>query len=81
MALGADPLAAIVALVDAAAAVGELPLRVLGAAKEPSTWRAWLMSPDRSSLVALGVLVLLVACAGFWRPPDAGEAQEPQAPA
>ena len=48
----------------------------LGAALgEPNTLRAWLSSPQRSTLAAMGVAVLVVAAVGLWRPPDAGAAQ------
>jgi hypothetical protein len=50
----------------------------LGKASDPTTWRAWLTSADRSTLVLVGLTVLLVTCLGFWAPRDAVEAQRPE---
>ena len=49
----------------------------LGAALgEPNTLRAWLSSPQRSTLAVMALAVLAVAATGLWRPDLAGEAQD-----
>ena len=64
-------------LLAAWVAMLELGLELLGAF-DPTTWRAWLTSADRSTLAVVGLTVLLVTCLGFWAPRNAVEAQRPE---